>query len=690
MYRFRHSMSACVMSFVVQMLFSPLMAQRHDDEETSRAVDIAEVEVRARRQLSDIGVSRDDIDTSLLRSSVSLSMADVLMSATGVYVKHSGRASLSTVAIRGAGASHTQVTWNGLKINSPMMGQVDFSSIPAYFVGEAKVLYGTSSLGKVSGGLGGAVTLHTPMRHTEGVHVDYVQGIGSWCTLDEYLSVAYGSHKWSSRIQLLLSTSDNDFSYINRDRKENLYDDNKNIIAQYYPKERNVNGKYRDMHVMGNVVYNMVSAPMKVGLCCWYTNQDRERPMLSSSYIKGMRFENRHREQTLRAVARADYSTETAHIEASVGFQRMQTSYDYSRDPGNGEMVALVKSRNNEQTAMCKVDISYMGVDNLALRMVCEHDIQSVDNKDRDVVMADGSKTVIGYNERRAETSAVADIMWRPLPALGLRLTMREELCDGRLQPLLPAFMAEWTACESRERTLRVRGSVSRNYRRPSLNDLYYMPGGNVDLKAEQGRTADVALTYTDVSPLWGSLRMELACFDSDVDNWIMWLPTAKGFFSPRNVKRVHAYGAELKLHLSRSIFREWHCNIDGNYTLTKSINNGEKLSPADKSQGKQLPFIPIHTGNINATLTWRSWQLAYSWNGYSERFTMSSNAVTYTGQLKAYGIENVSLQKRFPLTHGEVKVKLTANNIFNKEYQSILSRPMPGRNYECLVIIKL
>lgn len=283
------------MSFVVQMLFSPLMAQRHDNEETSRAVDIAEVEVRARRQLSDIGVSRDDIDTSLLRSSVSLSMADVLMSATGVYVKHSGRASLSTVAIRGAGASHTQVTWNGLKINSPMMGQVDFSSIPAYFVGEAKVLYGTSSLGKVSGGLGGAVTLHTPMRHTEGVHVDYVQGIGSWCTLDEYLSVAYGCHKWSSRIQLLLSTSDNDFSYINRDRKENLYDDNKNIIAQYYPKERNVNGKYRDMHVMGDVVYNMVSAPMKVGLCCWYTNQDRERPLLSSSYIKGMRFENRHR-----------------------------------------------------------------------------------------------------------------------------------------------------------------------------------------------------------------------------------------------------------------------------------------------------------------------------------------------------------------------------------------------------------
>ena len=64
----------------------------------------------------------------------------------GIYVDGTlggARATLSTVAFRGTGPSHTQVVWNGMRINSPMLGMTDFSMIPSYFVDDAQLLHGT-------------------------------------------------------------------------------------------------------------------------------------------------------------------------------------------------------------------------------------------------------------------------------------------------------------------------------------------------------------------------------------------------------------------------------------------------------------------------------------------------------------------------------------------------------------------
>ena len=46
--------------------------------------------------------------------------------------------------------------------------------------------------------------------------------------------------------------------------------------------------------------------------------------------------------------------------------------------------------------------------------------------------------------------------------------------------------------------------------------------------------------------------------FDSYIDDWIIWLPTTKGFFSPRNVKKVHAYGVEVKANLAVQPAKDW------------------------------------------------------------------------------------------------------------------------------------
>ena len=105
---------------------------------------LRETRVTAKRPMKEIGLEKSTFDSIALKENISLSMADILTFNAPVFVKSYGRATLSTIAFRGTSASHTQVTWNDMKINSPMLGMTDFSTIPAYFIDDAALLHGIS------------------------------------------------------------------------------------------------------------------------------------------------------------------------------------------------------------------------------------------------------------------------------------------------------------------------------------------------------------------------------------------------------------------------------------------------------------------------------------------------------------------------------------------------------------------
>ena len=64
----------------------------------------------------------------------------------------------------------------------------------------------------------------------------------------------------------------------------------------------------------------------------------------------------------------------------------------------------------------------------------------------------------------------------------------------------------------------------------------------------------------------------------------------------------------------------------------------------------------------------------------------MSSNDVTLTGELPKYYMNNLSLEKGFSLSWAELSIKGSVNNLFDEEYLSVLSRPMPGINFEIFI----
>ncbi|MBE6204301.1 MAG: TonB-dependent receptor [Rikenellaceae bacterium] len=650
--------------------------------EPPRTIPIREVTVYGRRPMKDIGTVQTRMDSSVLKENVSLSIADVLTFNSSLFVKNYGRATLSTVSFRGTSPSHTQVVWNGMRINNPMMGMTDFSMIPSYFIDDASLLHGTSSVSDVGGGLGGSVRLSTKPASAEGFGLQYVQGVGSFQTFDEFLRLTYGNDHWQLSTRAVYSSSPNEYKYRNHDKKENIYDTDHNIIGQYYPTERNRSGSFKDLHILQEAYYNTGRGD-RFGLNAWYINSNRELQMLTTDYSDATEMDNRQREHTFRGVLSWDHLRSRWKIAAKAGYINTWMAYDYKRDPGNGIMTTMTRSRSYVNTLYGQADGELYAGRWLFTASVSAHQ-HFVRSEDKNIILQQGDRAVVGYDKGRIELSTSLSAKWRPSDRIGFSAVLREELYGRDWTPLIPALFFDGVISE--RGNIIAKASFSRNFRYPSLNDLYFLPGGNPDLRRESGWTYDAGVQFAVGRDGAYSLSGSATWFDSYVKDWIMWLPTTKGFFSPRNVKDVHSYGVELKADFAAALTEEWHLGAGGTFSWTPSINEGEPMSAADQSVGKQLPYTPEISASLTGELSWRTWSLLYKWSHYSERYTMSSNDLSLSGNLPPYYMSNITLSKQISLRWADLSLKGSVNNLFDEEYLSVLSRPMPGINYEIFI----
>lgn len=663
----------CLCHILCLMLSLPVMAQD--------VVHLDDVQVVAHRRLKDVGVEITKLDTMVLHENISLSMADILSKHSTVFVKSYGRATESLVEFRGTSPSHTQVTWNGMRINSPMLGTLDFSTIPAYFIDETRLYHGASSINLTGGGLGGAVEMvNLPVEKT-GWGMQFVQGIGSFDTYDDFLRLTYKNRRFTSSTRVVYSTSDNDYKYTNRDKKTDVYDQQGNWVTSYHPEERNKSGYFDDVHVLQELYYD-AGKGNQLGASVWWTHSKRGLPFLSVDYKDDSDFKNEQRNNTLRTVLSWDAVKEKTKWAMKAGFSYADIGYEYFTT--RQEMRnSITSSRSYSNTAFLSAHADWM----LSPRFML---MGGLDVYETHVNSHDRSPFHIGKNFDKGRPEYHADVQarWRPVEPFSLAAVVRQEVYKDDWVAPIPALFADVILWKPWNVVLKA--SVARNYRYPTMDDLYFQPGGNPDLQPEKGFTYDLGVEFAVKKARW-TLKGNATAFDSHIKDWILWTPNTKGFWEPSNVKKVHNYGVECSAEGSWLMAKELKLSLAANFAWTPSKNVGEQVNDNDASYGKQLCYVPKTSANINARLQWRTWTFAYQWNHYSERYTTTSNEVNYiTGRLKPYYMTDVSLEKTFRWNWMECAVKGVCNNLFSTQYVTVLSRPMPRRNYEIYLTIKI
>jgi iron complex outermembrane receptor protein len=263
---------------------------------------------------------------------------------------------------------------------------------------------------------------------------------------------------------------------------------------------------------------------------------------------------------------------------------------------------------------------------------------------------------------------------------LGYTALLTQSIKDNGF--LIPAFSAGMDYKLLRDREYFLKINFSHNSKIPSLNDMYWNPGGNIHLKNEYSYTGE--LTYEMSNRLTPSMNInsQLSMYLISIDNMIKWTPGTSGYWSPSNVEMASSSGLEGNISFSY-ISNSLRISINTKYAWNRA--HITKSSDGESITGKQLVYVPEHQFNASIRTTYGNYYFMWMSCLTGRRYTSTDNSQYIPG----YFLNNASAGVKIGSGKSIVDFNLKFENLFNVNYQAIAWYPMPGRSAVISIIYK-
>ena len=612
------------------------------------------------------------IDTAIIKRLETVSLSQLLIQHSPVFIKSYGPGSTASASFRGTTASHTLVLWNGMQLNSPTLGEVDFSTIPVFFTDEISLQWGSKTSAN-SGGLGGVVNIGNTQKFNDGLILDVRQTYGSFNTWGSYVTLGYSGKNIMARVKAYRNSSDNDFTY-------------NNIATIPHQEMKQKNADFVDYGFMPELQVRFKNSLLT--LVSWNQFSHRNYPQIMPNVFNNT--QEYADNDFSRNFLSYKYYWNSGRVEVKSAYFHEKQNYFLESYTSNGNPVTQNNSLNRSDVFRQIVDLQQDLYKSWKLYAKIQYDYESVKSSNYDPmpelvegglvgsVVSTGSTTGCKTRNLLSFYAAVDGKIYKDLD---LRLTLRNDLVNSKSEGFFPTATLVYRL--PFVKGLNFNLGYSHNYRNPSLNDLYWNPGGNEDLKSEKGKTFDLDVNYFYEKDNF-NIDVKAGLYYSKVQDWIQWVPTNYRYWMPKNVSEVLARGCEL--HVSANYrYALWNFNISGNYVYSHTTDESEYAQQYG-SDGKQLIYIPLHHANAFAEVKWKTWNLNYTFEFTGERNTSMNDNEFFAYQLPYYMLHHISFGKQL----NKFRLELRVNNLTDADYQTVLWRAMPGRSYEVYLEFKL
>jgi len=225
-----------------------------------------------------------------------------------------------------------------------------------------------------------------------------------------------------------------------------------------------------------------------------------------------------------------------------------------------------------------------------------------------------------------------------------------------------------------------LRAYFKKSFRMPTFNDLYYSDMGNSKLNPETAIQYDFGFTFDKhfVNGLIREISLQSDGYYNTVHNKIVAYPKGQQFrWTMLNLGRVHITGIDVTAAATVMPINELLITTRLQYTYQKAI---DVTDPSDTYYRDQIPYIPWHSGSAIVNITYRSWNLNYSFIYVGKRYNQQENIVY--NYMQPWYTSDLSIMKKLTISGIRCKATLEVNNLFSQDYDVILNYPMPKRNY--------
>lgn len=212
---------------------------------------------------------------------------------------------------------------------------------------------------------------------------------------------------------------------------------------------------------------------------------------------------------------------------------------------------------------------------------------------------------------------------------------------------------------------------MGRTYRIPTLNDLYWIPGGNTGLLPETSVKYESSIRYSTSNKF--SAEIESKGFYYKSTNLIVWRPSGM-IWTPMNLRASVSYGLINQLQLS---YRHKKYAVLQECTYTFNITRvTATYDDTDNSLNKPVPYAPRHRLYSTTIAVFNTHRFIWQQEWVSRRYSSFDAA----NSLRAYYVTDIEYRKRISRHRHVLDIGFKVNNALNTSYQTIIWQPMPGR----------
>jgi vitamin B12 transporter len=203
---------------------------------------------------------------------------------------------------------------------------------------------------------------------------------------------------------------------------------------------------------------------------------------------------------------------------------------------------------------------------------------------------------------------------------------------------------------------LRISASYGTAFKAPSFNELYFPFFGNPDLDPEKSKSYEVGVARDE---RWGN--WSLHAFQNEIDDLI-------GFdavFTPVNIDEARIRGLEGQVGMQLA---DW--NVSAAATIMDPDNRSDGAN-----KGNQLTRRPKRTFRLDVDRQFGRWSIGSTFVAESKRYDDLAN----TRELGGFG--TLDMRAGYEVFKSWT-LEASANNLFDKDYQTVEYFEQDGRNY--------
>jgi len=546
-------------------------------------------------------------------------LSDILKNNTAVFVREYGYGMLSSISLRGTGANHTQVVWNGIPVNSILNGQTDLNTVHVNNYEQVILKKGGSSVEYGSGAIGGILQLENRIRFEPLFQLENITNSGSFGRFENFSRLTYADKKYYASMALQTEQADNDYPYVGYD-----------LV--------NENAAYSGYDYQLSAGYKINS---KNRLYFKSQNDHLDRELARTLYMpeEAKLVTSHHRNL-------AGWLFQTNALKIQTDWAYLFESYDYYANKTNVEN----PDRSIANVFVAKNIISWKK-NNKTLHWGNSYSYQ------------EGESNNFEFKNRKIFASYINwSQKWKTFK---YTFKLRKEFEKNYQIPLVGAIETAYTI----KPNISIRANISKNYKLPTFNDLYWQPYGNPDLEPEESYAYESGLDYSKKNT-----QISITGFYIKSENLIKWTPDEDQWWSPKNIAHATYQGIEInaqqKFHLTTH--STWGINLNFTYQKTTDLDTGNNL-----------PYVPLYMGQTGITYQYKKLKIKYLTRLNGKIYTTSTN----TNYIPAVSIHNVALYYQI---NQKISLGGNINNIFNVYYETFPSRPEPGINYNLYINLKI